>query len=263
RHGEQAAPWLLHGAAARTQLAAADSVVLLGQAEGTLYFALGLDDGFTPPPDTMLSNLRAQFGQMPAASLALLGYARAMLHWRRHNRFCGHCGTATESRCAGHELHCPRCGNILYPRINPAIIVLVSDGERCLLGHQSPTAPPRYSTLAGFVEPGEDLESAVRREVFEETNIRVGALHYRHSQPWPYPASLMLGFRAEALNTDIRCNDGELRDARWFTREQLRADYAAGNLELPTRLSISWRLLRDWFDADGGSLAAVQAERAA
>ena len=153
------------------------------------------------------------------------------------------------SRHAGHELHCTECGNVIYPRINPAVIVLVSHGEHCLLGNQSAATPLRYSTLAGFVEPGEDLETALRREVFEETNIRVGKVQHRYSQPWPYPASLMLGFHAEAINTDIRLNDGELRDARWFTRDDILAELAAGKLALSSRYSISYQLLREWFGA--------------
>lgn len=259
-HGTDTTPWLLCGAEAQTLLAAARCTVLLGERNGTPCFALGLDKAPALPRDAALSDLRVQFGVMADETLALLGYARSMTHWHRHNCFCGRCGAPTTSCNAGHELHCPRCGNILYPRINPAIIVLVSDDDRCLLGSQTRTIPPRYSTLAGFVEPGEDLESAVRREVFEESNIRVGALHYQYSQPWPFPASLMLGFRGIALNSDICCNDGELADARWFTRTGLLAELHAGQLALPTRHSISWRLLSDWFDEAGISLAHEDAQ---
>lgn len=259
---EYTLPWLMQANAARLLLKDAQCAVLLGQYQGRACFALGLNHPSELPVNVKLTNLRPQFGVMDNASLALLGYARAMVHWHLHNRFCGRCGDVTESRNAGHELHCPRCGNIIYPRINPAIIVLVSDGERCLLGHQTPSTTPRYSTIAGFVEPGEDLESAVRREVFEETNIRVGALQYRHSQPWPYPASLMLGFQAEALNTDIRCNDGELLDARWFSRDELLGELERGAMALPTRQSISWRLLCEWFERAGGRYHAAALESA-
>lgn len=254
---ELAAPLLLQTGTAHPLLHDAHCTVLLGEYQGRTCFALGLAETFALPGDAALTNLRPQFGVMDNEALALLGYARAMVHWHLQHRFCGRCGTATTSRSAGHELHCPQCSNITYPRINPAIIVLVSDGERCLLGHQSAWDPPRYSTIAGFVEPGEDLESAVRREVFEETNIRVGALHYQHSQPWPYPASLMLGFRAEALNTDIHCNDGELKDARWFSRDDILSELRHGRLTLPTRQSISYRLLREWFEQPGGNYTAA------
>ncbi|HEX5340302.1 MAG TPA: NAD(+) diphosphatase [Gammaproteobacteria bacterium] len=261
---QHATPLLLPAASAQPLLREAQCTVLLGQYQCRSCFGLGLSESTGLPPDATFTNLRTQFGVMHGDTLALLGYARVMVHWHLHNRFCGRCGGATESRRAGHELHCAACGNILYPRLNPAIIVLVSHGARCLLAHETPATPPRYSTIAGFVEPGEDLESALRREVFEETNIRVGALRYRHSQPWPYPASLMLGFQAEALNTDIHCNDGELLDARWFSRDELLTQLAQGRLALPTRQSISYRLLCEWFTATGGrySTAALDAASA-
>jgi NAD+ diphosphatase len=141
------------------------------------------------------------------------------------------------------------CNREIFPRVDPAIIVLVSDGERCLLGRQSNWPDGRYSTIAGFVEPGESLEDAVRREVFEETNIRVAAVRYHSSQPWPFPSSLMLGFVAEAdTNTDqqIQLNDGELEDARWFTRKELRSGFP----KLPFRISIARRLVDGWLAAD-------------
>ncbi|MGH8371993.1 MAG: NAD(+) diphosphatase [Gammaproteobacteria bacterium] len=254
---EHSTPFLLQKEIAGSLVDDADCAVLLGEYQGRTCFALGLSRTFELPDDAAFTNLRPQFGVMENEALALLGYARAMVHWHLQHRFCGHCGHATESRSAGHELHCPQCGNVIYPRINPAIIVLVSHSERCLLGHQSAWDAHRYSTIAGFVEPGEDLESAVRREVFEETNIRIGALRYQHSQPWPYPASLMLGFQAEALNTDIHCNDGELLDARWFSRDELLNELERGSLTLPTRQSISYRLLREWFEQAGGHYTAA------
>jgi NAD+ diphosphatase len=133
--------------------------------------------------------------------------------------------------------------------VDPAIIVLVTDGDRCLLGRQAGWPEGRYSTIAGFVEPGESLEDAVRREVFEETNIRVAGVRYESSQPWPFPSSLMLGFVAEAeVNNrhEIRLNDGELEDARWFTRKELRSGFP----KLPFRISIARRLVDGWLDAD-------------
>ena len=137
------------------------------------------------------------------------------------------------------------CGTEFFPRIDPAIIVLVSDGERALLGRQASWAPGRYSTIAGFVEPGESLEDAVAREVLEETGVSVAHARYHSSQPWPFPSSLMLGFIARAVNTDIALNDAELEDARWFTRGQI----AAGEAVLPPPTSISHRLIANWFDA--------------
>jgi NAD+ diphosphatase len=135
-----------------------------------------------------------------------------------------------------------KCGAQIFPRVDPAIIVLVSNDEQCLLGRQSNWPEDRYSTIAGFVEPGESLEDAVRREVAEETNIEVGEVHYHSSQPWPFPSSLMLGFTAEATSDEIQLNDGELEDAQWFTRKELRSGFP----KLPYRLSIARRLVDNW-----------------
>ena len=134
------------------------------------------------------------------------------------------------------------CNRAIFPRTDPAIIVLVHDRERCLLGRQENWPEDRYSTIAGFVEPGESLEDSVRREVYEETNIRVGAVEYHSSQPWPFPSSLMLGFIAMAKSTEIRLNDGELEDAQWFTRDQLRSEFP----KLPFKISIARRLVDYW-----------------
>ena len=241
--------------------------VLLGEYHGQVHFALGLRPEAPLPPGSQRSNLRPQFGVLEDGALALLGYARAMTHWHAHNRYCGKCGAPTRSRRAGHELHCTRCSYIIYPRVNPAVIVLVTHGERCLLGRQPEWASNRFSTLAGFVEPGENLEAALRREIQEETNIRVGRVRYLRSQPWPYPASLMLGFRAVAESTEIRCNDGELAEARWFSREDLAAGLRAGSLSLSLPGSSSHALVREWFEEVPGfvladAIAAGSATRA-
>lgn len=231
------------------------STVLLGEHHNQVCFALGLAPDAPLPPGTLHTNLRPQFDVIEGDTLALLGYARAMVHWHNQNRYCGKCGAATESRHAGHELHCTRCSNVIYPRVNPAIITLVTHEERCLLGHQADWPSTRYSTIAGFVEPGEDPEATLRREVWEETNIRVDKLQYWHAQPWPYPASLMLGYRAQAVNANIRCNDHELQDARWFSRDDIVHGLREGTLTLSPPASISHRLIREWFEeAPGFSL---------
>ncbi|MHB8424836.1 MAG: NAD(+) diphosphatase [Gammaproteobacteria bacterium] len=248
------APLLLDCAAARVLLTQAHCMVLLGSYAGETCFALGLPpDASLPAGKIALTNLRPQLAVLESGVLALLGYARAMVHWHCHNRFCGKCGAPTRSHRAGHELRCTRaeCGNVIYPRVNPAIIVLVTYGEHCLLGRQSGWLERRYSTIAGFVEPGEDPEASVRREVREETNIRVASMQYYASQPWPYPASLMLGFRATADNTDIHCNDGELADAHWFSREDIVRGIRDGGLVLPTYRSISYRLVQTWCEESG------------
>ncbi|MDE1886519.1 MAG: NAD(+) diphosphatase [Gammaproteobacteria bacterium] len=252
-------PLILGAHKAEALRASAQATVLLGEYRGQVCFALGLAPDAPLPAGTVRSNLRPQFGVLEDDALALLGYARAMVHWHAHNRYCGKCGAPTQSRRAGHELHCTRCGNTLYPRVNPAVIMLVTHGERCLLGRQPEWAANRFSTLAGFVEPGENLEAALRREIREETNIRVGRAHYLRSQPWPYPASLMLGFRAEAESTEIRCNDGELAEARWFSRADIAAGLRDGSLALSLPGSSSHALIREWFEEAPGFVLSVTA----
>ncbi|MGH8304703.1 MAG: NAD(+) diphosphatase, partial [Steroidobacteraceae bacterium] len=179
----------------------------------------------------------------------LLAYARALSIWRTRHRHCGVCGAPTVPIHAGHCLACSNaaCGEEFFPRIDPAIIVLVSDGERALLGRQASWPPRRYSTIAGFVEPGESLEDAVAREVLEETGVRIGSLRYDSSQPWPFPSSLMLGFFATAPAGSAVRVGGELEDARWFTRAQL----TSGEALAPASHSISWRLISTWLENGG------------
>ena len=241
---------LLDAPAAKPLLANAFCCVLLGEVQGKPCFALGLEAD-APLPDAQHDDLRSVSGLLPTEELALLGYARAMVHWQHQHRFCGNCGAATRDARAGHERECPTCGSQYFPRIDPAIIVLVTDGERCLLGRQASWPKGRYSTIAGFVEHGETLEAAVIREVREETDVRVRAPRYVASQPWPYPGSLMLGFRAEAVTTGIRHNDGELEHAAWFTRGDI-ADSVDRGLMMPPSRSISYRLIKGWFEEEAG-----------
>jgi NAD+ diphosphatase len=226
-----------------------EDLILLGRIGGTSYFTYEIDSIEPPPvpPGTRFEDLRLVAAVLPVDEAGLLGYARAIVSWRRRHRFCGTCGAKTLSAKSGHVLVCsdPGCRHEQFPRIDPAIIVLVSDGERALLGRQPSWPVGRYSTIAGFVEPGESLEDAVTREVFEETGIEVDRVEYQSSQPWPFPASLMLGFTAHALTTEVRLRDEELEDARWFNR----ADIASNGVLLPPRQSISFRLIEHWFEA--------------
>ena len=178
--------------------------------------------------------------------ISLCAHARALSLWHDATLYCSRCGAASRPEAGGNARRCinPECGQDLFPRTDPAIIVLVASGDRCLLGRQPSWPGGLYSTISGFVEPGESLEDAVRREVYEETNIRVGAVRYHSSQPWPFPSSLMLGFVAEANSEAIILNDGELEDARWFSREEL----IAGNVDLPMHLSIARRLVDHFVD---------------
>jgi NAD+ diphosphatase len=224
-------------------------LVLLGRRNGTDFFACELESAEPPPiPEgTRFVDLRTVAALLPDEEAGLLGYARAMIGWRRTHRHCGRCGAKTLSAKAGHVLVCtnPVCRHEQFPRLDPAIIVLVIDGDRVLLGRQAAWPAGRYSTIAGFVEPGESLEDAVAREVREETGIQVAGIEYHSSQPWPFPSSLMLGFTARAASQDIDLRDLELEDARWFTR----ADIVGGTPYLPPNVSISFRLIEHWFDA--------------
>ncbi len=229
-----------------------DSLILLGRFDGAPMFAYEVEgpEPAAVPEGARFEDLRTVAALMPADQAGLLGYARAMIHWRRMHRHCGRCGSETAPGRAGHVLVCtnPACRHEQFPRIDPAIIVLVSDGPRVLLGRQAAWPPGRYSTIAGFVEPGESLEDAVVREVAEETGVRVEQVRYHSSQPWPFPSSLMLGFTALATSGEVHLEDEELEDARWFTR----ADIESGTPKLPPPLSISFRLIEHWFDAVSG-----------
>jgi NAD+ diphosphatase len=230
----------------------ATDLILLGRFGDTNFFAYEIESVEAPAllPATRFEDLRLVASILPTDEAGMLGYARAIISWRRRHRFCGTCGAQTLAAKNGHVLVCsnPSCRDEQFPRLDPAIIVLVSDGERALLGRQASWPIGRYSTIAGFVEPGESLEDAVAREVLEETGIEVDRIEYHSSQPWPFPASLMLGFTAHALTTQVHLRDDELEDARWFTR----ADLASGNPLVPPNVSISFRLIEHWFNAGGG-----------
>jgi NAD+ diphosphatase len=174
--------------------------------------------------------------------------ALALANWHAVHPRCARCGTPTVVVQAGWARSCPACGAEHYPRTDPAVIMAVVDDEgRLLLGRQAAWPPKRYSTLAGFVEPGESLEAAVRREVAEEAGVVVGEVEYRGSQPWPFPSSLMLGFRGHAVGTAVEVDGVELAHARWWTREEFEADLASDELMLPPRVSIARRLIEDWY----------------
>ena len=195
------------------------------------------------------ADLRQLAGRLERQEGALLAFARAMLFWHSRHRFCGLCGNPTRSEEAGHMRRCtdPACHTMHFPRTDPAVIMLVTDGDRALLGrNKNFPVPGMYSTLAGFVEPGESLEDAVAREVREETAIEVAAVHYHSSQPWPFPANIMLGFYAEAATSEIAVDYGELEDARWFERGWLASHADDDTFRLPRLDSIARRLIGDW-----------------
>ncbi len=196
-------------------------------------------------PDEGFVELRSVGTALPAGEAGLLAYARALAHWHVTHRFCGACGTKMERVDAGHAHHCPACGREVFPRTDPAVIMLVTKGERCILGRSARFVTGMYSTLAGFVEPGESLEQTVAREVMEEVGVEIGRAVYRSSQPWPFPQSLMLGYRAEARTETIRIDPEEIDDARWFTRAEL-LDEEHRPVRLPGPDSIARFLIEEW-----------------
>jgi len=223
-------------------------VALLGLAGEGARFAVdlsGLDEGALPGAGSLV-DLRAVGGLMAAPDAAMLAHARGLFHWHARQRFCGVCGAPTEVREGGHLRVCtdPACAAPQFPRTDPAVIMLVHDGGRCIMARQARWPAGRYSVLAGFVEPGEALEEAVAREVAEEVGVAVADIRYHSSQPWPFPASIMLGFHARAVSTALRIDPNELEDARWVCREALRNP--PEGFRLPSRDSIARRLIEDW-----------------
>lgn len=195
------------------------------------------------------ADVRSIIGAVSQAEAGVLAYARGIVHWQRRQQFCGCCGGRCDARDGGHLRACRDCGTLHFPRIEPAIIVLVElPGEaKCLLGRHQGAGQDRFSTLAGFVEIGECLEDAVRREVAEEAGVRVGQVSYQGSQAWPFPAGLMIGFRAVAASPEIAVDGAELLDARWFTAAELRA--RIGDKFPPYRIdSIGRALIEDWLE---------------
>lgn len=229
----------------------AEDFIFLGMHEQANYFAYEIESAEPPQllDNAQFQDLRLIAPHLDSREAGLLAYARAMISWRRNHRFCGKCGSRTAPGKGGHVLTCtnPTCAHEQFPRLDPAIIVLVSDGDQALLGRQAVWPAGRYSTIAGFVEPGESLEDAVAREVAEETGVEVQEVQYHSSQPWPFPSSLMLGFLAQARTRTIHLRDQELEDARWFSR----AEVIAAPSMLPPHQSISFSLIEHWFDSLG------------
>jgi NAD+ diphosphatase len=198
-------------------------------------------------------DLRAAGMALHPVDAGLFAYARAIVGWQERTRFCSVCGSALQLESAGHRAQCTNslCAAEHFPRTDPAMIVIVSCGDACLLGRQASWPKARYSALAGFVEPGETLEAAVQREVYEEAGVRVVDCDYHSSQPWPFPASIMLGFLARADDATIRLGP-ELEDARWFSAKQIVDGLASGELLMPAPLSVSYRLVEYWLRETSG-----------
>jgi NAD+ diphosphatase len=240
---DQAAPLLTDSA----------PLIFLGVLEGIPYFAFALPD--EAPVDTLFPAAQ-QFKDLRDIGVlltqdegSLYAYARALVHWHRTQQYCGRCGSNTVSQEAGHVLQCtnPACGLRHFPRTDAAIIVLITYRQHCLLVRQSVWPEGMYATVAGFLEPGESLEDAVAREVMEETGLELENIEYHSSQPWPFPASIMIGFTAQATRMEYQLDQLEIEQAIWVTKEELSEKLKTGTIKLPPPLSIASRLIDEWY----------------
>jgi NAD+ diphosphatase len=245
---------------------AAGEPLFLGVRDTRALFALDVPAGLASehlPAGARFSSLREAAAELPPGDGGLAAHACALAGWHRIHPFCARCGSPTVVAQAGYERHCLAHGHVHHPRTDPVVIMLVSDGERALLGRQREWPAGRYSALAGFVEPGESLEAAVAREIREEACLEVDELSYAISQPWPFPASLMLAFHARWAGGEPRIGDAELEDVRWFTRAQLNA----GEIVLPPPLAVARLLIDQWLAsgpakrASGRKVAGTAAAR--
>ena len=236
-------------------LGANPGTIFLGVRDGTSYFGMGIPqtaaeglagkDGVAVEP---LRNLATQ-GLVPPSELSAIATAKSLVHWHQRHGFCSNCGSRTQMAQAGWKRECPSCKSEHFPRTDPVVIMLVTDGERCLLGRQKQFLKGMWSCLAGFLEPGETIEDAVKREIFEEAGIQCTDVRYYKAQPWPFPYSLMIGCIARATTTDITVDRNELEDARWFTRtevQQMFADTHADGYRAPNGIAIAHHLLGHW-----------------
>jgi NAD+ diphosphatase len=245
------------GAGTSGASAGGDSAVLLGYADGAPRFAALLPDNTAIDESRItLTDLRslAIAAEISPTHLGALAQARSLTLWNARNRFCANCGTATTMVSGGYRRDCPTCGAQHFPRTDPVVIMLAIDeaGDRALLGRSARFNPGMYSCLAGFVEHGETIEDAVRRETAEESGIRIGRVRYHASQPWPFPASLMIGCHGEALSLDITRDESELEDCRWFSRGEVRQMLAGTHAEkitTPMKMAIAHHIIRAWADS--------------
>jgi NAD+ diphosphatase len=236
-----------------------DNCIYLGVLNDAHIFAHALSDQpeGSKFDETAFASFRGLLSNLTEHDAALLAYAKGMVEWQIRHLYCGRCGAINTAETGGFVMACSSsaCEHRNFPRIDPAIIVLVADNKQCLLGQQATWPKGRFSTIAGFVEPGESLEDAVIREVKEETNIDATNVRYLGSQPWPFPTAMMVGFHAKPTSYDIKLNDEELAAAGWFTREEI----TSGNISLPPTTSIAFRLIEAWFDKwDGPALQTLK-----
>ena len=239
----------------RDQINTEATLIFLGLGDGRAHFAIdATGSSVAPDVDTELVDVRALAPAIASGEAAILAEARSLLDWHARPRFCAQCGSPTRVASAGWVRRCPDCRASHFPRTDPVVIMLAIHGDRALLGRNRRRAGARFSCLAGFVEPGETLEEAVRREVREESGIRCGRVRYLAGQPWPFPSSLMMGFLAEALTEEITVDPEELAEARWVRRDEIRemVARAAGGSDdpsqasLPAPIAIAHHICRRW-----------------
>jgi NAD+ diphosphatase len=231
-------------------LEAASTVILLGVDREIAHFLVDIS-ALAEPEAVALGHavdLRAVGALMPQREGAILAYARGLTYWHDRHKFCGVCGSPTEVKAAGHQRQCTNqdCSAVQFPRTDPAVIMRITHGDKILMARQAVWPQGMHSILAGFVEPGESLEDAVAREVYEEVGLRLTRIKYFSSQPWPFPSSLMLGFSAEATNDQFKVDEEELESAQWMTRQDLLNSPENEIFKLPRKDSISRRLIEDW-----------------
>ena len=226
--------------------------IFLGLDGAQPLFAVDLPGETAPDLDEgSFEEMRASAMVLPARDTAIAGQAKALLDWHQRHGFCPNCGTATHMRDGGYRRLCPDCGAEHFPRTDPVVIMLPILGDECLVGRNLRFPPGLFSAFAGFVEPGESMEEAVRRELSEEVNLKTGAVTYHATQPWPFPSSLMLGCYAQALSRDFQIDGHEIEAARWLSKDEARARLAhqiEDEMKLPITIAIAHHLIRDWVE---------------
>ena len=257
REGRREAGWVTAELALPLKTPSAPTI-FLGVNNGIAHFAVDI----SPLPDPASSGPLAGLGQfadlrtvaeeIDPGDAAILAQAKSLIDWHQRHGFCANCGAPTVLADAGYKRYCEACNTEHFPRTDPVVIMLALHGDKCLLGRQAKWPQGFYSALAGFIEPGETIEEAVARELQEEAGIKIDQVAFHSTQPWPYPSSLMIGCFANALTTEITLDMHELSDAKWFTREQVRASLGKGSPELrmPPPLAIAHQLVKTWIESE-------------
>lgn len=227
--------------------------IFLGKDDDVAYFAVNVSEDTPVPDGTEYLDMRTIAKEAArkgfSSNPSLLARGKMLLDWHMRHRFCAKCGAASEIRKGGYQRYCGECDAEHFPRIDPVVIMMITDGDKCLLGRSPHFLPGMYSALAGFMEPGETIEEACRREVLEEAGIKVGHVEYIKTQPWPFPSSLMIGVIGEALTTSISVEQDELEDAKWFSKDEIHAVLESGgddDFRVPDKLAIARHILEHW-----------------